>query len=74
MLAFGYRGKQRRWGLALVFTIFVMLAVGVGCGGGGGTPPGSGNPGTPTGMSSPTVSITINGVTETVPNLVLNVQ
>jgi hypothetical protein len=76
VLAFGYRGKQRRWGLALVFTIFVMLAVSVGCGGGngGGGGGGGGNPGTPAGMSSPTVSITINGVTETVPNLVLNVQ
>jgi hypothetical protein len=74
MLALGYRGKQRRWGLALVFTIFVMLAVGVGCGGGGGSTPPPTNPGTPTGQTSPVVSITINGVTETVPNLVLNVE
>jgi hypothetical protein len=74
MLAFGYRGKQRRWGLALVFTIFVMLAVGVGCGGGGGGGGGGGNPGTPVGQTNPVVMITINGVTETVPNLVLNVQ
>jgi hypothetical protein len=74
MLALGYRGKQRRWGLALVFTIFVMLAVGVGCGGGGGSTPPPTNPGTPTGQTSPVVSITINGVTEAVPNLVLNVE
>jgi hypothetical protein len=74
MLALGYRKKQRRWSLALVLAIFVMLAVGVGCGGGGGTVPPPTNPGTPTGMFSPAVSITINGVTETVPNLVLNVE
>jgi large repetitive protein len=74
LLALGYRGKQRRWGFALVFTIFVMLAVGAGCGGGGGGR-ASGNPGTPAPSNTAvTVSITINGVTENVPNLTLNVQ
>jgi hypothetical protein len=76
LLALGHRGKQRRWGFALVFTIFVMLAVGVGCGGGGGGGGGgNANPGTPAPSDTAvTVSITINGVTETVPNLLLNVQ
>jgi trimeric autotransporter adhesin len=74
LVARGYRGKQRRWGFALVFTIFVMVAVGAGCGGGGGGG-GGGNPGTPAPSNTAvTVSITINGVTENVPNLVLNVQ
>ncbi len=68
------RGKRRRWGFVLVLTIFVMLAVGAGCGGGGGGG-GGGNPGTPAPSNTAvTVSITINGVTENVPNLTLNIQ
>ena len=71
LVALGYRRKQRRWGFALAFTIFVMLVVGAGCGGGGG----GGNPGTPAPSNTAvTVSVTINGVTESVPNLILNVQ
>ena len=73
LVALGYRRKQRRWGFALAFTIFVMLVVGAGCGGGGGG--GGGNPGTPAPSNTAvTVSVTINGVTESVPNLILNVQ
>jgi hypothetical protein len=78
MLALGYRGKQRRWGLAVVFTMFVLLAVSAGCGGGGsgggGGGGGVGNAGTPAGQFNPVVNITINGVTEAVPNLVLQVN
>ncbi len=65
--------KQRRWSFALVFTAFVLLAVSVGCGGGGGTTPPQ-NPGTPTGQYSISVMVTINGVTQSIPNLTLNVQ
>jgi hypothetical protein len=74
MLALGYRGKQRRWGVALVFTMFVLLAVSAGCGGGGGGSEPPPNSGTPEGQFHPVVTITINGVTQTVPNLVLQVN
>jgi subtilase family serine protease len=75
MLALGYSKKQRGWGLALVFTIFAMLAVSAGCGGGGGTPPPPPNPGTPAPSNTPiTISLTINGVTVNVPNVTINVQ
>jgi subtilase family serine protease len=78
MLALGYRKKQRGWRLALVFTIFAMLAVSAGCGGGGGAPPPPPpppNPGTPAPSNTPiTISITINGVTVNVPNMTINVQ
>jgi hypothetical protein len=69
-----FRGKQRRWGVALLFTSFLLLAVSVGCGGGGGSSGGGGgNPGTPVGSKVITVTVTINGVTQTLP-LTVNVQ
>jgi Pro-kumamolisin, activation domain/Bacterial Ig-like domain (group 3) len=77
MLAFGYREKRRGWGIALMFAVFALLAVSVGCGGGGGggntgPPP---NPGTPVGTySGISVTVTINGVTQTIPGLTLNVE
>ncbi len=77
MLAFGYRERRRRWGIALMFAVFALLAVSVGCGGGGGSgnsgpPP---NPGTPVGAyNGVSVTVTINGVTETIPGLTINVQ
>jgi hypothetical protein len=76
MIMFSYRAKRRRWGIALMFTVFALLAVSIGCGGGGsggsGPPP---NPGTPVGMdSSVSVSVTINGVTQTLSGLTLNVE
>lgn len=75
MLAFGYR-ERRRWGFALMFAVFALLAVSVGCGGGGGGgSTGPTNPGTPVGdYSGVSVSVTINGVTQTIPGLTLNVQ
>lgn len=75
-VAFAYRGRQRRWGLALVFTAFALVFASAGCGGGGGGGGGNGltNPGTPTGSKVITVTITVNGVTQTVPNLTVNVQ
>jgi Pro-kumamolisin, activation domain/Bacterial Ig-like domain (group 3) len=76
MLAFGYREKRRRWGIALMFTVFALLAVSVGCGGssggGSGPPP---NPGTPVGTDQGvSVMVTINGVTQTISGLTLNVE
>ncbi len=76
MMAFGYREKRRGWGVALMFTVFALLAVSVGCGGGGsgnsGPPP---NPGTPVGhYNGVSVSVTINGVTQTISGLTIDVQ
>ena len=76
MLAFGYREKRRRWGIALMFTVFALLAVSIGCGGssggGGGPPP---NPGTPVGnYTGVSVTVTVNGVTQTISGLTLNVE
>jgi Pro-kumamolisin, activation domain/Bacterial Ig-like domain (group 3) len=77
MLAFGYREKRRCWGVALMFTAFALLALSGGCGSGGGSgvsgpPPNSGTPaGNYNGIS---VTVTINGVTQTVSGLTLDVQ
>jgi subtilase family serine protease len=76
MMAFGYREKRRGWGIALIFGVFALLAVSVGCGGGSsgnsGPPP---NPGTPVGnYNGVSVSVTINGVTQTISGLTIDVQ
>jgi hypothetical protein len=76
MLAFGYREKRRGWGIALMFAVFALLAVSAGCGGGGGgntgPPP---NPGTPVGSyTGISVTVTINGVKQTISGLGLNVE
>ena len=77
MLAFGYRANRRRWGLALMFSAFALLAVSIGCGGGGGgggTGPTQ-NPGTPVGnYTNVSVTVTVNGVTQTISGLTLNVE
>ena len=77
MLAFGYRANRRRWGLALTFSAFALLAVSIGCGGGGGgggTGPTQ-NPGTPVGnYTNVSVTVTVNGVTQTISGLTLNVE
>ena len=78
-IALGYRGRQRRWGLAFALFALTFIFANVGCGGssGGGSSGGGGgntNPGTPVGTYTITVSFTINGVTQTVPNLTVNVQ
>jgi subtilase family serine protease len=73
MILFSYREKRRRWGVALMFTVFALLAVSVGCGGGGSTSPQ--NPGTPVGnYTGVSVSVTINGVTQTISGLMINVE
>lgn len=83
VLAFAHGRRERRWQFALSAVLFAVMFVAVSCGGVGsaGTSGGSGggggptNPGTPTGAVQPlSVSITINGTTQTVPGLSLTVQ
>ena len=77
-LAFAQRRKDHRWQFALAAVLFVVLFASASCGGGsssGGGGTGPTNPGTPAGTVSPlSVSITINGTTQTVPGLSLTVQ
>jgi Pro-kumamolisin, activation domain/Bacterial Ig-like domain (group 3) len=74
---FGVLERKRRWGAVLGLVLFAILLAGIGCGGGGGGGGGGSttptNQGTPVGVSNPTVTVTINGVTETV-NLTMQVQ
>ena len=76
-ITFGFQGRQRRWGLAFALAAFGFVFANVGCGGGGSGGGGGGagpsNPGTPVGSDNFTVSVTINGVTQTVP-LMVDVQ
>ena len=73
LLLAGYRGERRRWGFALMFTVFALVAVSVGCGGGGGG--GQQNPGTPVNnYQNVSVTVTINGVTQTISGLTIDVQ
>ncbi|MGH9717260.1 MAG: Ig-like domain repeat protein [Candidatus Acidiferrales bacterium] len=75
-IAIGFRGRQRRWGLAFALVAFALVFANVGCGGGGssgGGGSGPTNPGTPVGSPNVTVSVTINGVTQTAP-ITVNVQ
>ena len=78
MLAFGYRERRHRWGFALMFAVFALLAVSVGCGGGSGGSGGGGgggNQGTQPGTySNVSVTVTINGVTQTIVGLTIDVQ
>lgn len=72
--------KDRRWNLIFSTLVFAVLITGISCGGGGNSSSGGGggtqsNPGTPVGAVQPlTVSITVNGVAQTVPNLTVTVQ
>jgi hypothetical protein len=75
----GGQSKRRRWSVVLTYVALAFLAVNAGCGGGGGEGGGGGgggnvNPGTPLGSVPLNVTITINGVTQAVPNLIVNVQ
>ena len=70
-MVLGLRGRPRRWGLVFALMAFAFVFANVGCGGGGSTGPS--NPGTPVGSQSATVSVTINGVTQTAP-VSVNVQ
>lgn len=71
LLALSYRRQQRRWTVALLLAACVLVFT-ASCGGGSGGG-GGGNPGTPVGTTNPTISVTINGVTESV-NITLTVQ
>jgi predicted RNA-binding protein with TRAM domain len=75
MLRLGHQGS-RGWRIALVFTVLALLAVSAGCGGGsGGASGGGGNPGTlPGNYRGVSVTVTINGVMQTISGLTLNVE
>lgn len=66
--------RHRRWAAIITFAAFVLIASAIGCGGGtsGG---GFSNPGTPVGnYTGVTVTVTINGVMQSINNLSVNVQ
>jgi hypothetical protein len=69
----GLGGKPRRWGAVMILAAFTFAfaIAGAGC---AGHVSGSGNSGTPVGTTPITVKFTINGVTQTVPNLMVDVQ
>jgi hypothetical protein len=74
LLALGLRGTRRRWNFALGIAVFVLLVLNVGCGGGGsGGGGGITNPGTPVGTKTVGVTVTINGVAQSV-SLTVTVQ
>ncbi|MGC2420875.1 MAG: fibronectin type III domain-containing protein [Candidatus Acidiferrales bacterium] len=72
LLAWG--GRPRRWGgvLILAALAFGLAFANAGCA--GHVSSGGGNAGTPVGDTAITVTFTINGVTQTVPNLMVDVQ
>jgi len=67
--------RQRTfWTISSALCLLVMLAT-LGCGGGGSPAVGGGNPGTPLGnYTGVSVTVTINGVTQSIKNLSVNVQ
>jgi hypothetical protein len=74
LLALGLRGTRRQWNFALGIAVFVLLVLNVGCGGGGsGGGGGITNPGTPVGTKTVGVTVTINGVAQSV-SLTVTVQ
>jgi Pro-kumamolisin, activation domain/Bacterial Ig-like domain (group 3) len=74
LVPFGFVNKKRRRRAALGFVVLTVLLTSVGCGGGGGGGSSAAqNPGTPVGVSNPIVTVTINGITETL-DLTMQVQ
>jgi subtilase family serine protease len=73
--AFILSRMKHRWSAVLTLVALAFLLADAGCGGGGGGGTGSGgNPGTPRGnYPGISVTLTINGVTQTIPNLTLSV-
>ncbi|HKV40340.1 MAG TPA: Ig-like domain-containing protein, partial [Blastocatellia bacterium] len=73
------RRKRRPQRLAFAAILLALLLADIGCGGGAGNNGGQAgggvtNPGTPAGVSYVTVTVTINGFTETLPNIGVQVQ
>jgi subtilase family serine protease len=69
--------RRRRWVSIPSFLALIVIASAVGCGGGGtgGGGGGGGNPGTPVGnYTGVTVTVTINGFTQSISNLTVDVQ
>jgi hypothetical protein len=66
---------RRHWSAIVASIAFVVIAFALGCGGGGGTGGGITVPGTPTGnYTGLTVTVTINGITQSINNLSVNVE
>ena len=86
MFLLGFRRKQFRRSTSLAMLTFAFVFATAACGGGGGSSSGGGgatgggggsggNPGTPITQNAPiTVSITIGGISQSVPNLTVTVQ
>jgi Pro-kumamolisin, activation domain/Bacterial Ig-like domain (group 3) len=69
------RGRQRRWNIVLACVVFVAIATFPSCGGGGGSTGPPPNPGTPVGnYTGVTVTVTINGVTQSINTIAVNVE
>ncbi len=67
-------GRERRWRVIPAWLGLVMIASALACGGGSGAG-GGGNPGTPAGnYAGVKVAVTINGITQSISNLNVNVQ
>ena len=69
---------RRNWSAIVALVAIAVIALSIGCGGGNGSGGGggsSGTPGTPAGTyTGVTVTVTINGVTQSINNLTVNVQ
>ncbi len=73
LMAVGHRLGRLRWAGVATLAVAFAIAAGAGCGGGGTTT--TTNPGTPPGnYTNISATVTINGVTESVQNLDLDVQ
>jgi hypothetical protein len=72
LLTFG--GRPRRWGMALILAAFAFASAFASAGCAGLIGSSGGNTGTPAGNTAVTIQFTVNGVTQTVPNLTVDVQ
>jgi chitodextrinase len=70
----GFGGRPRRWGMALILAAFAFASAFASAGCAGLIGSSGGNTGTPAGNTVVTVQFTVNGVTQTVPNLTVDVQ
>jgi hypothetical protein len=66
--------RQRRWNTALACVVFVAIVTFAACGSSSNPPPVT-NPGTPVGnYTGVTVTVTINGVTQSINTISVNVE